>query len=140
AHKPSVVLHNGTYYLYYTAERADETRTIALATATSPTGPWTKYASNPVLTPTASYEKHFLDTPSVLFDSDENIWKMWYSCGNGDTDLTNYEPKNWCYATSADGFSWTKYANNPIATPHNDGSWLSSNLGGMDVIKKNGTY
>jgi len=133
AHKPSVVLKNGTYYMYYTAARGN--MTIALATSTDRIN-WTKYSGNPVLSSNETWEENALDCPSVMYDSDENIWKMWYSSG-----ISSYsEPVNWNYATSTDGYNWTKYSGNPIASPPNDGSWLSDGLGGTDVLKINNTY
>jgi len=134
AHKPSVVFKDGTYYMYYSALGSNG-GTIALATSTSPIGPWTKYSGNPVLSPTETWENNTLDCPSVMYDSDEDIWKMWYSSG-----VRNHEPIYWNYATSRDGYNWTKYSGNPIASPPNDNSWLNGGLGGTDVLKINGTY
>ncbi|WP_372847154.1 family 43 glycosylhydrolase [Pontiella sp.] len=62
---PNILFHDGTYYLYYTAvgpnftqDYAEEGKTrIGVATASSPYGPWTKYAGNPVLIPSADTTK-----------------------------------------------------------------------------------
>ncbi|MEI6057626.1 MAG: DUF2341 domain-containing protein [bacterium] len=135
AHKPSVVIKNGVYYMYYSADNGS-VRTIAVATSTSPQGPFTKYAANPIVVPTLGFENNFLDAPSVMYDTDVNYWKMWFSCG---TNLAG-EPTNWCYATSTDGYSWAKYANNPIAVPPGDGSFISKSIGGMNVSKIAGVY
>jgi len=136
AHKPSVVYKDGIYYMYYSAQKEGGNRTIALATSTSPTGPFTKYAGNPILEPTEPYEEGFLDCPSVMYDEQENIWKMWYSAGKS----LSQEPEQWCYATSEDGYNWTKHPGNPIASPPHDGSWQSISLGGPNVLKINGVY
>jgi len=138
AHKACVVYKDGVYYLFYSAQQEGGPRTIALATATNPEGPYTKYENNPILTPTESWEGDFLDCPCVMYDEEEGIWKMWYSAG--ETDPSSKEPKYWCYATSTDGKNWTKYSENPIASPPNDGSWQSKGLGGCCVLKINGKY
>ncbi|MDF7824029.1 family 43 glycosylhydrolase [Pontiellaceae bacterium B12227] len=62
---PNILLHDGTYYLYYTAvgpgftqDYAEEGKTrIGVATSSSPYGPWTKYAGNPILIPSTDTTK-----------------------------------------------------------------------------------
>lgn len=136
AHKPTVVYKDEIYYMFYSAQKSGGNRTIALATSTSPTGPWTKYTGNPVLSPTEAWEDNFLDTPSIMYDSDDSIWKMWYSAGT----IISSEPEYWSYATSSDGYNWTKYDSNPIQSPPNDGSWLSKSVSGVDVLKIDNVY
>jgi len=47
---PFVIKHNNLYYMTYSANSYESQRYgIGLATASSPTGPWTKYAGNPIL-------------------------------------------------------------------------------------------
>lgn len=54
--------------------------------------------------------------PNVLYDNDPqilppgNVWKMWYSAG--------FANKNVSYAESSDGMNWTKYAANPVIADH----------------------
>jgi hypothetical protein len=51
---PSLALHDGTYYLFYSGGNWQGTYAMGYATAPSPTGPFTKSASNPILTATAT--------------------------------------------------------------------------------------
>ena len=68
--------------------------------------------------------------PNVIFDKQENIFKMWYSAGE------TYEPDVICYATSKDGINWTKYKNNPIFIANKNKFCLDSfKVGGSDVHK-----
>lgn len=99
---PSVTLHNGTYYLLYSGGNWRGAYGMGYATATSPTGPFTKSPSNPILS----------EAPDVL------------SPGGGDQLVTGPHGGLWMlYAarTSShaeprtlriDGFTWQ-----PPATP-----------------------
>ena len=49
---PSVLLHNGTYYLLYSGGNWRSTYGMGYATASSPTGPFTKSPRNPILAQT----------------------------------------------------------------------------------------
>ena len=77
--------------------------------ATSPDGKtWTRTATRPVLAPEAPWEKAAVMCPHVLWDEEAKRYQMWYSGGE------QYEPDAIGYATSPDGLSWTKHADNPI--------------------------
>jgi hypothetical protein len=96
------------------------------------------YANNPILSPATRWERFdeyaertqtrsnpaampFSD--GVFYDPDERIYKMWYMCGYS---------QNTCYATSEDGFTWTKptldvvTGTNLLTRGHRDSStvWL----------------
>lgn len=51
---PAVTLHNGTYYLFYSAGNWRSTYAMGYATGPSPTGPFTRASSNPWLPQTAT--------------------------------------------------------------------------------------
>jgi len=76
--------------------------------ATSPDGQtWTPHPDPVVdLGPAGSYDGFTLAASTVLVD--EGVFKMWY---NG-IDAAGRMTIN--YATSPDGFSWTKYEGNPV--------------------------
>jgi hypothetical protein len=71
-------------------------------------GIWTKYAGNPVLVRTQAWaESHYLCEPNLLFEGGR--FKLWFAQmfpANGKTALG--------YATSDDGFTWTKHPGNPV--------------------------
>lgn len=51
---PFVIRHNGYYYMLYSGNVfASSGYSIGYATAVSPTGPWTKFAGNPIVSQTA---------------------------------------------------------------------------------------
>ncbi|MCP4668467.1 MAG: hypothetical protein GY849_19150, partial [Deltaproteobacteria bacterium] len=93
---------------------------------------WTKYASNPVLTPggAGTWDEEDLDRPALIKDG--ATYKMWYVGGNNTVEQIGY-------ATSADGINWTKYGSNPVLTPSGAG-WDSTNVGYCWVIKDGATY
>lgn len=71
-------------------------------------GIWTKYPGNPVMVRSQPWaESDYICEPNILFK--DGIFRMWFSQmypkGKG-TALG--------YATSHDGFAWTKYPNNPV--------------------------
>ena len=89
-----------------------------------------KYNNNPVLEPEFDFEKQSVMNPHVIYDKEENLFKMWYSADE------TYEPDVICYATSKDGITWKKYEKNPIFTPNPKKLSLDwFNIGGCDVHK-----
>jgi hypothetical protein len=70
---PMMVLHNGTYYLFYSGGSWQKAYGMGYATGSGPTGPFTKSASNPI----------FAETPSVL------------SPGGGDTPVAGVRGGLW---------------------------------------------
>ncbi len=83
---------------------------------------WTKYHDNPVLNPgsAGSWDAIGTGMNSVLFDG--VIYQMWY---------TGYDGLNLRigHATSTDGLTWEKDANNPVLDLGSAGSWDDFNLG-----------
>ena len=68
--------------------------------------------------------------PHVLYDKEENLFKMWYAAGE------IIEPDVICYATSKDGIIWIKYDKNPIFTPNQNKNYLDFyKVGGPEVHK-----
>jgi beta-xylosidase len=51
---PFMELHNGTYYLFYSGGSWQAAYGMGYATATSPTGPFTKSPTNPIFTQTST--------------------------------------------------------------------------------------
>jgi hypothetical protein len=134
--RPSVVYKSGTYYLFYA--KTDETA-IGLATSTNPQGPFTDRGL--VLLATQTWESGMIRGPSVCYDTDAGLFKLWYSAGSiSPADVPWTEPAAIGYATSPDGITWTKYANNPIMQGLNDGSWLSQAIETLRVYKLDRTY
>lgn len=68
----------------------------------------TKYAANPVMVRSQPWaESHYICEPNILYV--DGLFRMWFSQmfpANGKTALG--------YATSRDGFTWTKHPGNPV--------------------------
>jgi len=92
---------------------------------------WTKYSENPVLKPGPpdSWDIEELGDPEVLKDG--SVYRMWYWGNDGMIDRIGY-------ATSTDGINWTKYG--PVLEPGAPGTWDSSGIGELSVIKDGNTY
>jgi beta-xylosidase len=121
---PSVYLYNGKYYLYYEADdaKAPGKRAIGVASASSPTGPFTKYSGNPVLKSTLSWEGAtssgygIVGTP-VISRGSNGIFYLFYHGFKSGADRVGV-----AYSKSPLG-PWTKEANNPILGLGPSGSW-----------------
>ncbi|KAA6310670.1 hypothetical protein EZS27_038062, partial [termite gut metagenome] len=104
---------------------------------------WTRQSEQPVITPTQEWEKTMVMGPHVLWDKQEKIFKMWYSCGYsgayGGGGSPN-EPKSIGYATSKDGKTWEKHPNNPIFTPDASCHWEQDRVTACQVIKRKKDY
>lgn len=99
------LLWDGSQYVMYFAGYDGTTYQVGRATATSHEGPWTKYASNPVVAVGSggAIDDAGVAFPTVLYEPADtgNEWKMWYRADDGSTQVI-------AYAHSTDGISWTK--------------------------------
>lgn len=71
-----VIKHNGTYYLVYSGDDYRQNYAIGYATSSSPYGPWTKYAGNPILSGSSSIKK--TGCPSFIRSPDNTELLMVY--------------------------------------------------------------
>lgn len=124
----SVVYKDNVYKMYYTGQTKSSSK-IGLAESIDGLN-FEKIQDDPILVPEADYEQLNVMNPHVIFDEDEQTYKMWYSSGQ------QYEPDVICYATSKDGISWNKSENNPVMMPSvNENNLDSYKLGGCEVHK-----
>lgn len=124
---PEIVRDTTGYKLYYfgdtlaggTGLKPSNQASFGVATSTDGIN-WVKYAGNPILThgDATSWERSWIESPAVLWDSAGGSYMMWYS----GVDTTSWRI---CVglATSPDGFVWTKYAGNPVLSPGSAGSY-----------------
>lgn len=125
----SVIKHNNTYYMWYTGQNNNQSH-ISLAIS-SDLNSWVKYP-NCMISPEFDFEGESVMNPSVIYDQEENLFKMWYACGE------TYEPDYICYAESRDGINWIKNAQ-PVFNPSN--SFVDSyKVGGPEVKLIEGEY
>jgi predicted GH43/DUF377 family glycosyl hydrolase len=91
---------------------------------------WSKYPDNPILEPgeAGSWDESGITDPKVVFDGES--YHLWYSGSLLGTTQVGY-------ATSPDGFTWTKSENNPVIEPGSAGSWDSvSVLAGAVIVEE----
>ncbi len=102
-----VVKKDSVYFMYYTATGQSDSSYIGLATSADGVL-WTKYEGNPVLRPgpPGSWDAQMVLYPRVLIE--DGVFKMWY----------HMSPDGWYTnvgaASSTDGYTWTKYEDNPV--------------------------
>jgi predicted GH43/DUF377 family glycosyl hydrolase len=133
-----IVKSGSTYYLFYTgSSNATEGGVSHIGLATSTDGlSWSRYSSLPVLEAGKdTYDYYGLSDPKVLVVN--GTWHMWYAGnhGSGSADI------DVCYATSKDGYIWTKYASNPVrSNDDNSSAWNGTEIRPQGVFKEGGMY
>ena len=100
----------------------------------SSTWHWVDYPNNPVLQRGAfgSWDANITWSHDVIWD--DGLFKMWYAGHSGSAG-----PWSIGYATSENGKSWTKYANNPVLTGDAT-KWYGSKLWNPRVVKVDSVY
>lgn len=124
----SIMKIQGVYYLYYYGINSQNYK-IGLATSVDGIN-WTKHSSNPILSPTQTWEGTGVGHPSVIKDGD--VFKMIYMGG------FDY---SFGMATSTDGVNWTKVSSNPFFTKQNThNNWASGGIAYPNFIKIGNEY
>jgi predicted GH43/DUF377 family glycosyl hydrolase len=130
----TIVQKDGKFHMWYTGQYHDNTYSaIGYATATDDMN-WVRVGNEPVMVSERPFEGMSVMLPSVLWDEEQKIFKMWYSAGE------TYEPNVICYATSFDGFNWHKYKGNPIFVPAKKNAYEKERVGGCQIIRYKGGY
>lgn len=125
--RATVVYKDGLYHMWYTGQ---SNRISKIGYATSEDGYIFNKRNEPVIINEKEWEKDSVMNPHVIYDEEENVFKMWYAAGE------TYEPDVIAYATSKDGINWDKYSGNPILKANENKSALDSfKVGGCDVHK-----
>jgi predicted GH43/DUF377 family glycosyl hydrolase len=135
----NLLRHEDKIYLYYAGQNASDVWRIGVAVADVDgfTGKnFTKYASNPIvdLGGSGAWDQSHVFTPFVIYDSDDDIFKMWYGGigSSGDWKIG--------YATASNPLGpWTKYVSNPVLSA--SVAWEGSMVHFPAVLKlDDGTY
>lgn len=134
--RPVVIQKDGLYHMWYTGQaKINGAGHSWIGYSESPDGKkWVRRSSKPVLSPDEPWEKVALMCPHVIWDENENIYKMWYSGGE------QYEPDAIGYATSKDGMNWIKYSNNPVFSGNKSNEWEQAKVTACQVIKRSNDY
>jgi predicted GH43/DUF377 family glycosyl hydrolase len=132
--RPGVVKKDGVYHLWYTGQKfRNGGSRIGYATSTDGVN-FTRQSAEPVIVPELPWEKKNLMCPSVLWDEEEKVFKMWYSGGE------QYEPDALGYATSTDGKNWKKHPDNPVFRKDKSNKWEQYKVAGAQIIKREKDY
>jgi predicted GH43/DUF377 family glycosyl hydrolase len=130
--RPSVVRRADGYHMWYTGQANGRS---AIGYATSPDGRvWQRRSAAPVLSAELPWEKQSVMCPSVIWDEDAHLFRMWYSGGD------DYEPDAIGYATSPDGLHWTRLAANPVFRPDARHVYETYKVAGAQVFRSKGWY
>ena len=135
--RPVIVKKGGVYHMWYTGQVAagrPEGKSW-IGYVTSKDGKlWVRKNEMPALSPELPWEGVALMSPHVIWDEEEQIFKMWY-CGG-----EQIEPNAIGYATSKDGINWEKYEGNAIFLGDKNNEWEQNRVGGCMVIKREKDY
>lgn len=116
--------------------------------------PFVKHAANPIFKAEQLWEGNCTSHPTVMFDRDEGLFKMWYETigppvkslgvtGQGKV-VDNWEVRDhhWylCYATSRDGIHWDRPAIDRIHAEYHPGNNIThidaGFIGGCGTVMK----
>ena len=124
--RPGVLFKDGKYHLWYTGQADGRSR---IGNAVSDDGlSWKRVQSEPVLVSEQPWEDVAVMCPHVLWDDAAKIFKMWYSGGEQN------EPNALGFATSPDGITWKKLANNPIFRPDPNLPWEKHKVTAAQIL------
>lgn len=125
-HEPSVIKVGSTWIMAYMGESTSgvqgSSEKVGIATASSPTGTWTKAAGNPLISfgSAGTFDANGAADPSIYYDGSTYYW-IWYSGLKASSG-----GKPWqcglAYATSPTG-SWTRYPGNPVLSVGSSGAF-----------------
>ncbi len=135
--RPVIVKKDNIYHMWYTGQIGaglSEGRSWIGHVVSEDGKLWVRKSDKPVLSPELPWEKVALMSPHVIWDEEEQIFKMWY-CGG-----EQIEPNAIGYATSLDGVNWKKYEKNPIFQGNEQNEWEQNRVGGCMVIKRKNDY
>jgi len=130
--RPGVIRKANTYHMWYTGQAEGKSW---IGYATSKDGKtWKRMSKTPVLSAELPWEKTSVMCPSVIWDEQARIYKMWYSGGE------QYEPDAIGYATSKDGINWKKEPGNPVFRNDPANHWEQAKVTACQVIKEKNSY
>jgi predicted GH43/DUF377 family glycosyl hydrolase len=130
--RPVVIKRGNLYQMWYTGQARGKSW---IGYATSHDGKsWRRESDKPVLSAQMPWEKVAVMCPHVIHDEKAGLYRMWYSGGD------QHEPDAIGYATSKDGLTWEKHANNPVFKPEPGFPWEKDRVTACQVIRRGNDY
>lgn len=130
--RPSIVKVGSIYHMWYTGQTKT---TSAIFHAVSEDGVrFTRTSDEPVLRVDEDWEITSVMCPSVLWDEQKRLFRMWYSGGE------QYEPNAIGYAESEDALRWRKHAGNPVFQADPGNPWEQHKTTACQVFYHEGWY
>lgn len=110
-YSPHVIYHSGKFRMWYLGtSTAARTNDIVMGYAESTDGiQWEPHPGNPILTARDVPWGKIIQTPFVLFDPEESVFKMWFVSGNVPRDAKGRllgNDQRLGYAVSKNGIDW----------------------------------
>ncbi len=137
----SVIVIDSIYHMWYAGVSDPSISQIQIGYAISSDGIiWQKDENNPVLEvgPADSWEETWVYFPYVIYDG--LAFHMWYTGTEGNSLTFSGWAERIGYATSPDGISWTKDANNPVLDLGSTGSWDDALLASCSIFFDDTTF
>jgi predicted GH43/DUF377 family glycosyl hydrolase len=133
----SVIWDGSKYWMWYRGAGLTTFLNGAVGVATSPDGiTWTKYSNNPILRP-SSVDDRLLTSPFVLFSAD--TFNMWYTARSS-SDPASSQVSRILYASSFDGYVWSKFYKPVMQPSTNTNDWDSGGLYAPTLFYDGTTY
>jgi uncharacterized protein DUF2341/glycosyl hydrolase family 43 len=114
---PHLIKEGSTWYLFYSGgpDATENSHSVGYATASNVTGPYTRFASNPVLpfTGTSTFDQYRACESYIYYSNILNKWVMLYMGDSGSGVASEIEKIGYATSPTIDG-TWTKYSGNPI--------------------------
>lgn len=127
-----VVKKDGIYHMWYTGQARGYSW---IGYARSLDGHhYERVQRQPVLFSERPFEGPSVMNPFVMWDEDEQQFRMWYAAGE------QYEPNVLAYAVSRDGIHWDKLPANPIFGKDTAHPFEQDRVGACQVIKRDGWH
>ena len=128
---PEVIAHQGRYLIYFTAkERRSQKQCVGVASADSPSGPFTSEATEPLV---CQREIGGTIDPAVFRDSDGQLYLYYKNDGNAvgrPTDIFGQR-------LAPDGLS---LVGEPVALLRNDKRWEAHVIESPTMVRQDGRY
>lgn len=130
--RPVVLRRTDGYHMWYTGQARGRSW-IGYARSTDGRS-WQRADTEPVISPTESWEQVAVMCPHVIWDDTDRLFRMWYSAGE------QYEPDAIGLATSPDGKTWTKHPGNPIFKADRRNLWEQDKVTACQVVRDGPWY